>query len=153
MAIKMAASIPGRELMKRAAAVLMGGQKVGELANDVTMEAPLVAVADPPVVAVPLWIIPDVLQVLVAEASVPSDEDALAIVIDIMLVINGGIGYVDVVDDDAPVVIDGAVTDDDIGIAVAPSMLPGMAEPTPELVKGVGIGRSDTSGLSAGSRS
>jgi hypothetical protein len=92
--------------------------------------------------------------VLVAEASVPSDEDALVIVIDIMLVISGGIGYVEVVADDAtPDVIDGAVTDDDVGIAVAPSMLPGMAEPTPELVKGVGIGRSDTSGLSAGSRS
>jgi hypothetical protein len=54
MAIKTAARIPGRELMKRAAAVLMGGQIVGELVSDVNMEAPLVAAADPPVAAVPL---------------------------------------------------------------------------------------------------
>ena len=34
---------------------------------------------------------------------------------------------------------------------VAPSWLPGIADPTPELVHGVGIGNSDVSGLSAGS--
>jgi hypothetical protein len=94
--------------------------------------------------------------VLVAVASVPSDEDVLASVIDVMPVTSGGIGPVEVVavaDDAAPVVVVELAMDDEFGIAVAPSMLPGMAEPTPKLVKGVGIRRSETSGLSAGSRS
>ena len=38
-------------------------------------------------------------------------------------------------------------------VPVAPSSLPNMTEPTPELVQGVGIGSCDVSGLSAGSSS
>lgn len=36
-------------------------------------------------------------------------------------------------------------------VGVAPSALPGMADPTPLLVNGIGIGSSDVFGLSAGS--
>ena len=45
------------------------------------------------------------------------------------------------------------ILDDEAGplVVVAPSTLPGIAEPTPWLVKGVGIGNTAVSGLSAGS--
>jgi hypothetical protein len=139
--------------MNDAAAILMNG--VGELANTVNTEAPLV-----PAAVVPAAAVPDApgsgVMVELLPASVVAAACVLLIVVDagpdvlfddnLLAVASASLRGGDVVSAVLEVVV--ALTS--LAGAVVPSSLQGMADPTPVLVQGVGIGSSEVSGLSAG---
>jgi hypothetical protein len=134
--------------MNDAAAMLMNG--VGELLNTVTTEAPLVPAGAVP--AVPGLVIVVVLfptSLVAAPCVLLIDVDTgpdVLFDVTMLAVASEPVGGEDVVSAVLEVVVTLALP----AAVVVPSSPQGMADPTPVLVQGVGIGSSEVSGLSAG---
>ena len=137
--------------------------KIGGLMDgDAAVAKAVVVVNDIPVapVAVPTKPVLLLKGFIDGKPTVPVSIDGVVVIVSVM---NGGIipeletvsrDEVDAVVGAGEVVIDDeTVPEPDVldAVPTVPSSLPGIADPIPELVKGVGIGRFAVSGLSAGS--
>ena len=149
MAAKMDANIVGaRQYRIETAAMLVNGGNIIDVGYPKTTCPPLVPGA------VPLG----AEEVLFGKPTVPVAIEGVPVSVSVM---NGGtipefVGEVAIVETFKADVIEGGTKPefDTVSAAVIdPSSLPGMADPTPELVNGVGMGRVAVSGLSAGSSS